>query len=178
MRMNGSCVNLHQAGHSIVSGGGTRQVLALCTGASFIGANPCLVKHGRRPSYVPVDATAFRFYFRCDMFELVSDYEPAGDQPQAIAKLTDGILSGAKAPDAAGRHRFGQNVHRRQRHPERGQAHAGHLAQQNAGGAALRGVQKFFSATTRSNISSAISIITSPRPTSRARTRSWKRIRA
>jgi len=30
------------------------------------------------------------------MFELVSDYAPAGDQPQAIAKLTDGILSGAK----------------------------------------------------------------------------------
>ena len=30
------------------------------------------------------------------MFELVSDYAPAGDQPQAIAKLTDGVLSGAK----------------------------------------------------------------------------------
>ena len=30
------------------------------------------------------------------MFELVSDYAPAGDQPQAIAKLTDGLLSGAK----------------------------------------------------------------------------------
>lgn len=30
------------------------------------------------------------------MFELVSDYPPAGDQPQAIAKLTEGILSGAK----------------------------------------------------------------------------------
>ena len=30
------------------------------------------------------------------MFELVSDYQPAGDQPQAIAKLTDGLLSGAK----------------------------------------------------------------------------------
>jgi excinuclease ABC subunit B len=30
------------------------------------------------------------------MFELVSDYQPAGDQPQAIAKLTDGVLSGAK----------------------------------------------------------------------------------
>jgi len=28
-------------------------------------------------------------------FELVSDYAPAGDQPQAIAKLTDGVLSGA-----------------------------------------------------------------------------------
>src|SRR5271154_1565587 len=30
------------------------------------------------------------------MFQLVSDYEPAGDQPQAIEKLTDGIVSGAK----------------------------------------------------------------------------------
>jgi excinuclease ABC subunit B len=30
------------------------------------------------------------------MFELVSDYAPAGDQPQAIVKLTEGILSGAK----------------------------------------------------------------------------------
>jgi len=29
------------------------------------------------------------------MFELVAPYKPAGDQPQAIAKLTDGILSGA-----------------------------------------------------------------------------------
>jgi excinuclease ABC subunit B len=30
------------------------------------------------------------------VFELVSDYQPAGDQPQAIAKLTEAILSGAK----------------------------------------------------------------------------------
>ena len=30
------------------------------------------------------------------MFELVSDYPPAGDQPQAIAKLTEGVLAGAK----------------------------------------------------------------------------------
>jgi len=30
------------------------------------------------------------------MFELVSSYEPAGDQPQAIAKLTEGLLSGVK----------------------------------------------------------------------------------
>ena len=29
------------------------------------------------------------------MFNLVSPYEPAGDQPQAIAKLTEGILAGA-----------------------------------------------------------------------------------
>ena len=30
------------------------------------------------------------------MFELVSSYQPAGDQPQAIAKLTEGVLAGAK----------------------------------------------------------------------------------
>jgi excinuclease ABC subunit B len=30
------------------------------------------------------------------VFELVSDYQPAGDQPQAIEKLTAGILSGAQ----------------------------------------------------------------------------------
>src|SRR5438046_754608 len=30
------------------------------------------------------------------MFELLAPYRPAGDQPQAIAKLTEGILSGAK----------------------------------------------------------------------------------
>ncbi|MGA3283864.1 MAG: excinuclease ABC subunit UvrB [Verrucomicrobiota bacterium] len=30
------------------------------------------------------------------MFELVAPFKPAGDQPQAIAKLTDGILSGAR----------------------------------------------------------------------------------
>src|SRR5437762_10714089 len=30
------------------------------------------------------------------MFELVAPYEPAGDQPEAIAKLTEGILRGAQ----------------------------------------------------------------------------------
>ena len=30
------------------------------------------------------------------MFDLISDYAPAGDQPQAIAKLTEGVLAGAK----------------------------------------------------------------------------------
>ncbi len=30
------------------------------------------------------------------MFELVSSYQPAGDQPQAIAKMTEGLLSGVK----------------------------------------------------------------------------------
>ncbi len=29
-----------------------------------------------------------------DHFELVSDYKPTGDQPQAIEKLTEGIIMG------------------------------------------------------------------------------------
>src|SRR5580765_219215 len=40
----------------------------------------------------------FLCYLLCSqaMFELVSAYEPAGDQPQAIAKLTEAVLAGAK----------------------------------------------------------------------------------
>src|SRR5438046_9919948 len=30
------------------------------------------------------------------MFELAAPFKPAGDQPQAIARLTEGILAGAK----------------------------------------------------------------------------------
>src|SRR5690349_16065684 len=30
------------------------------------------------------------------MFDLVSSYSPAGDQPQAIARLTEGLQSGAR----------------------------------------------------------------------------------
>ena len=44
---------------------------------------PYLTLNRRRPTLV-------------DVFELVAPFKPAGDQPQAIAKLTDGILSGAK----------------------------------------------------------------------------------
>ena len=30
------------------------------------------------------------------MFELVSEYAPAGDKPQAIAKLTESVLAGVR----------------------------------------------------------------------------------
>src|SRR5476651_1411501 len=49
-----------------------------------------------RSTAIPTFDTS-RFHSTFDtMFELVSDYQPAGDQPQAIAKLTAGILSGAQ----------------------------------------------------------------------------------
>jgi excinuclease ABC subunit B len=40
---------------------------------------------------------------------------PAGDQPTAIAQLVEGIHDGLSLPDAAGRHRFGQDLHDGQR---------------------------------------------------------------
>jgi len=46
-------------------------------------------------SKLAFDAAALSLYFP-HVFELVSDYAPAGDQPQAIEKLTAGIVSGAK----------------------------------------------------------------------------------
>src|SRR5580765_8806360 len=45
---------------------------------------------------------------------------------------------GCRTSNTARCDRFGQNVHDRERHPKRGQAHTGHFAQQNAGCAALR----------------------------------------
>ena len=35
-------------------------------------------------------------------FELVSDYQPTGDQPEAIAQLTNGVLSGVPAQTLLG----------------------------------------------------------------------------
>ena len=83
------------------------------------------------------------------MFQLVSDYKPAGDQPQAIAKLTAGIISGAKHQTLLGVTGSGKtftvaNVIKNVDKPD-----ARHFAQQNAGRAALRRVQKFFSAQRR-----------------------------
>ena len=43
-----------------------------------------------------IDSLPLPSYLPLRMFELVAPFKPAGDQPQAIAKLTDGILSGAK----------------------------------------------------------------------------------
>ena len=43
---------------------------------------------------LPVLGTALRSA-RMSAFKLVSHYEPAGDQPTAIAKLTDGLRKGA-----------------------------------------------------------------------------------
>ena len=47
-------------------------------------------------------------------FEVVSPYQPSGDQPEAIAALAEGIENGGAG--AAGRHRFRQNLYHGQGH--------------------------------------------------------------
>ena len=44
-------------------------------------------------------------------FELVSEFEPQGDQPRAIEELVRGIARRRPAPDAARGHRLGQVLH-------------------------------------------------------------------
>ena len=43
------------------------------------------------------------FLYLCGMnYELVSDYKPTGDQPEAIQQLTEGIMQGVKAQTLLG----------------------------------------------------------------------------
>ena len=56
-------------------------------------------------------------------FKVVSPYEPAGDQPQAIEKLATGVKEGLRYQNLLG-------------HRGRAEAHAGHGSEQDAGGAA------------------------------------------
>jgi hypothetical protein len=44
-------------------------------------------------------------------FKVVSDYQPAGDQPTAIADLVAAVRDGERDAGAAGRHRLGQDLH-------------------------------------------------------------------
>jgi excinuclease ABC subunit B len=37
-------------------------------------------------------------------FDLVSKYQPAGDQPEAIHQLVDGVVGGKKSTDFVGSH--------------------------------------------------------------------------
>ncbi len=47
-----------------------------------------------------------------DHFELVSEYKPTGDQPQAIADLVKGFKEGRQpVPDPSWRHRLRKDFH-------------------------------------------------------------------
>ena len=69
---------------------------------------------------------------------------PAGDQPQAIEKLVDGLDERPGPSDPARRDRIGQDLHDRQRDPAAAAPDAGARAQQDARGAAVRRIREFF----------------------------------
>ena len=66
-------------------------------------------------------------------FEVVSDFQPAGDQPTAIDELERRIRAGEKERRAARRHRHRQVRHHRLADRAAAAPHAGHGAQQDPG---------------------------------------------
>lgn len=55
-------------------------------------------------------------------FELVSDYQPTGDQPEAIAQLTEGVKAGVPAQTLLGGNRLRQDIYNSQCGEEHQQA--------------------------------------------------------
>ncbi len=78
-------------------------------------------------------------------FKLVTRFKPAGDQPQAIRQMVEGLEAGLVAPDPARRDRLGQDLHHRQRHRQGAAPDADPRAEQDPGGAAVRRIPRVLS---------------------------------
>lgn len=72
------------------------------------------------------------------MFELVSEYKAAGDQPQAIRELVHGLHEGRRYQTLLGVTGSGQDIHACKCACQGEPSGSGAFAQQNAGGAALQ----------------------------------------
>ena len=78
--------------------------------------------------------------FRCpDPSSCVSQFAPAGDQPEAIRRLVEGLRRRRGGHDPAGRHRLRQDLHHRQRHRGASASGPDPGPQQDPGRPALRG---------------------------------------
>ena len=100
-----------------------------------------------------------------DRFELVSNYQPQGDQPKAIDQLVKGINEGRKHQTLLGATGTGKTFTMSQRDRRGQQTDSRHRPQQNVSRTACTASLKNFSPTTQSNILSAIMTITSRKPT-------------
>lgn len=76
-------------------------------------------------------------------FELTSAYKPTGDQPEAIAQLTEGYFKEFPHRLYWG-YRIGKNVHHRQCDRQHQQAYVDLEPQQDIGCAAIQRVQGIF----------------------------------
>ena len=63
-----------------------------------------------------------------DHFELVSEYKPTGDQPQAIEQLVKGFKEGNQCQTLLGVTGFWKDVYDGKRDPGAEQAHADHIS--------------------------------------------------
>ena len=89
---------------------------------------------------------------RTDMaakFELISKFQPAGDQPKAIAQLVEGFRDGRPCQTLLGATGTGKTFTAAQRHRPARQADAGAGPQQDAGRPALQGVPRLLPAQRR-----------------------------
>ncbi len=98
-------------------------------------------------------------------FRLGIDYKPRGDQPTAIDSLLRGLKDGEQHQVLLGVTGSGKTFTMAKVIEHIGPPRAGAGAQQDAGRAALSGIQDVLSRRTPSSISSAITITTSPKPT-------------
>ena len=110
-------------------------------------------------------------------FKLVSEFEPKGDQPTAIAELVAGVQTPRARPGAARRHRLGQDLHHGA--GDRGtQRPALILRPTRRWPRSSTASSRASSPTTRSSISSPTTTTTSPKPTCRAPTPTSRRNRS
>ncbi len=77
-------------------------------------------------------------------FLMKTDFVPSGDQPKAINELTAGLKEGEEHQVLLGVTGSGKDIYHRPRHRARAAPRADYRAQQNAGRAALRRIQKSF----------------------------------
>ena len=87
----------------------------------------------RRAESVPNRRSARIGWAPVPPFQVVSEFEPAGDQPQAIAQPGRGHRAGRPLPDAARHHRLRQERHHRLDHRAGAEADARPRAQQEPG---------------------------------------------
>ena len=111
-------------------------------------------------------------------FRLHQPFAPAGDQPEAIDKLIEGIERRPRLPDAARRHRLGQDLHdgERDRAASAGRRWCSRPTRRSRRSSTPSSASS--SPRTRSSTSSPTTTTTSPRPTSRRATSTSRRTRA
>ena len=109
------------------------------------------------------------------MFQLTAPFEPAGDQPEAIEALVEGLRRGEKHQVLMGVTGSGKTFTMANVIQAGPAAGAGDVAQQDAGGPALFRVQGVSFPTTPSTISSATTTTISRKPTSPSATSTSRR---